>query len=68
MQQNKVVLYLFGNPYVLNHLNYKMAEAVVLVYQDFRIFQENAALHFLGKSEAMGKLPVKLKKTADENI
>lgn len=57
-----VVLYLFGNPYVLNHIDFEKAKAVVIAYQDFEVFQETAAEHFLGNLEAKGKLPVKIKK------
>lgn len=56
-----VVLYLFGNPYVLNHIDFENAKAVVIVYQNFDVFQETAAEHFLGKLEAKGKLPVTIK-------
>ena len=54
----KVTLYLFGNPYVLNLLNLENAEAVIIVYQNFDIFQEVAAEHFLGKFDSKGKLTV----------
>ncbi|MCG2460462.1 glycoside hydrolase family 3 protein [Flavobacteriaceae bacterium F89] len=53
-----VVLYLFGNPFVLNMLNLKKAKTVVVAYQSFETFQMVAAEHFLGKFEAKGKLPV----------
>lgn len=53
-----VILYLFGNPYVLNHIKTDKAKAVLIAYQDFPVFEENAAHHFLGKSIAMGKIPV----------
>jgi beta-glucosidase-like glycosyl hydrolase len=55
-----VSLYLFGNPFVLNHLEVENIENIVLVYQDFKVFQENAKQHFLGKTKAKGKLPVTL--------
>ena len=58
LNNKNVVLYLFGNPYVLNIINFEKAKAVVVVYQDFKVFQENAAHHFLGKIKAKGKLPV----------
>lgn len=58
-----VVLYLFGNPYVLNHLNIEKAVAVVISYQNFVVFQEVAAAHFLGKLEAKGILPVSIKQS-----
>jgi beta-glucosidase-like glycosyl hydrolase len=53
-----VVLYLFGNPYVLNHLNIQNALAVVVAYQNFREFQDAATEHFVGNLKAKGKLPV----------
>ena len=58
IEEKNVVLYLFGNPYVLNLLNTAKAKAVVIVYQDFDVFQEQAAAHFLGKIKAEGKIPV----------
>ncbi len=56
--QNEVVLYVFGNPYVLNHLPLEKFKAVWAVFQGFSEFQINAAMHFLGKSRTRGKLPV----------
>jgi len=58
IRRKNVVLYLFGNPYVLNHLNIKTATVVVIVYQTFTEFQDVATEHFLGKITATGKLPV----------
>lgn len=58
LKTKNVVIYLFGNPYMLQHLPYKEATAVVVVYQDFKEFQETATDHFLGKIAAKGKLPV----------
>ncbi len=55
-----VTLYLFGNPFVLNHLEVDNIENIVLVYQDFEMFQKNAEQHFLGKVKGKGKLPVTL--------
>ncbi|MBO0592446.1 glycoside hydrolase family 3 protein [Cellulophaga sp. E16_2] len=57
-----VVIYLFGNPYVLNHLKTESTKAVVIAYQNFEVFQENAALHFLGHNPAPGKTPVTIKR------
>ncbi len=53
-----VILYIFGNPYLLNLIKVQKARAVVIAYQDFQVFQEHAALHFLGKTSAIGVLPV----------
>ncbi len=53
-----VVLYVFGNPYVLNIFAAENFKTVVLVCQDEEKFQENATKHFLGYVYATGKLPV----------
>ncbi|MBC8768953.1 glycoside hydrolase family 3 protein [Arenibacter sp. BSSL-BM3] len=55
-----VILYVFGNPYVLNLINYKAAKAIVLGYQNFSAFQDNAFEHFLGKQKANGRLAVSI--------
>jgi len=60
IRSKNVVLYLFGNPYALRLFDYKNASAVVLAYQEFRVFQKVAVEHFLGRLLANGKLPVKL--------
>lgn len=68
VQETKnLIVYLFGNPYVLPRLSLKKAKEVVVAYQDFQIFQENAAQHFLGKVPADGKLPFTIKNTLDES-
>ncbi|CAM4377249.1 glycoside hydrolase family 3 protein [Zobellia nedashkovskayae] len=53
-----VILYIFGNPYVLNHINIENAKAVVVAYQNQKSFQKVAANHFLGNLEVRGKLPI----------
>lgn len=58
LKTKKVILYVFGNPYVLNLIEYKTAKAVVLGYQNFIEFQDNALAHFRGKITAKGTLPV----------
>lgn len=58
IQTKNVVLYLFGNPYVLNHLKIKNAKVIVIAYQTFKEFQDVATQHFLGEIKAIGKLPV----------
>jgi len=55
-----VLIYLFGNPYFLRALPHNNTAGVVIAYQNFSIFQENAADHFLGKITAQGTLPVTL--------
>ncbi len=61
METKKVVLYVFGNPYVLNLIQTKRAIAVVCVYQNLKAFKHNAGLHFMGDVKANGKLPVTIK-------
>jgi len=61
LNENNTVIYLFGNPFVLNLLPWHKAKAVVIVYQDFEAFQENAVHHFKGEVPALGRLPVSLK-------
>lgn len=60
INDQNVILYLFGNPYFLNLLPFQKAKMVMVAYQNFETFQQNAANHFLGKVEAEGKLPVTL--------
>ncbi len=55
-----VVLYLFGNPYFLKYINTDSAKAVAVVYQNFDMFQQVAAQHFLGNFRARGKLPISI--------
>ncbi len=57
----KVLLYLFGNPYVLDILEIQPKTNVVLIYQDFPEFQQVALQHFTGKISTTGSLPIKLK-------
>ncbi len=58
LKTKKVILYVFGNPYVLNLINYSTAKAVVIGYQNFIEFQGNALAHFKGEIAAKGSLPV----------
>ncbi|WP_373075049.1 glycoside hydrolase family 3 protein [Zeaxanthinibacter enoshimensis] len=60
-RDRKVVLYLFGNPYVLDLLDLNAAKTVVVAYQDMLPFQQQAAMYFQGKTQAPGRLPVTLK-------
>ena len=57
---NNVIIYVFGNPYVLNHIDYKNAKSVVIAYQNQTSFQQVAANHFLGNLKVRGKLPISL--------
>ncbi|WP_299435450.1 glycoside hydrolase family 3 N-terminal domain-containing protein [uncultured Maribacter sp.] len=61
LHTKNVKLYVFGNPYILNHLNYKKAQSVIISYQNFEEFKTVAAHHFLEKVEAKGKLPISIK-------
>ena len=55
----RCVLYVFGNPYVLDCIpNLKSTLGMVHVYQDFREFQESAARQLLRNSRCRGSLPV----------
>lgn len=58
IKTKNVVLYLFGNPYLLDHIDTKNTKATIIAYQECKVFQEVAALHFLRKFEAKGKLSV----------
>ncbi|RKR07139.1 beta-glucosidase-like glycosyl hydrolase [Maribacter vaceletii] len=58
LETKNVILYIFGSPFILNHLNYKNTKSAVVAYQDFEEFKTVAANHFLGKINAEGKLPV----------
>ncbi|MCM4153379.1 glycoside hydrolase family 3 protein [Arenibacter sp. N53] len=60
LNTKKVILYVFGNPYVLNLINYKAAKAIVLGYQNFSEFQDIAFAHFMGKQKAKGCLAVSI--------
>tara|TARA_R110002020_G_scaffold203146_5_gene406583 strand:- start:27400 stop:28998 length:1599 start_codon:yes stop_codon:yes gene_type:complete len=68
LRSKNVVLYHFGNPYSLPLFNWEEASAVVLAYQNFEVFQQHAAHHFLGKVQAQGKIPVTLDQQPCESI
>ncbi|NAY90504.1 glycoside hydrolase family 3 protein [Muricauda sp. JGD-17] len=61
VKEKNTLIYLFGNPYVLDILDLQADSNVVLAYQDFPEFQEAAFDHFQGAIEAKGRLPIKLK-------
>lgn len=61
ISEKNALIYLFGNPYVLDILKLQTNSNVVLVYQDFIQFQEVAFEHFSDKIAAKGKLPIQLK-------
>lgn len=57
----KCVLYVFGNPYVLQVIpNLESTLGIVQIYQDFPEFQETAAQQLLENSECKGTLPVNI--------
>ncbi|MEH6513577.1 MAG: glycoside hydrolase family 3 protein, partial [Maribacter arcticus] len=60
IQSKRVVLYHYGNPYALKFFKTKNTVATVIVYQNFKEFQDVATEHFQGTFEAKGKLPVSL--------
>nr|WP_321411845.1 glycoside hydrolase family 3 protein [uncultured Allomuricauda sp.] len=61
LEEKSTLIYLFGNPYVLDILRLKPYSNTVVMYQDFPEFQEVAFEHFSGKIEARGQLPIQLK-------
>lgn len=55
----KCVLYVFGNPYVLQVIpNLESALGIIQVYQDFPEFQESAAQQLIENTKCKGSLPV----------
>jgi hypothetical protein len=55
----KCVLYVFGNPYVLQVIpNLEATLGIIQVYQDFAEFQDNAAHQLLENTQCKGSLPV----------
>lgn len=68
VKEKNTLIYLFGNPYVLDILGLKRSSNVVLVYQDFAEFQDAALEHFMGKIEAKGNLPIQLKTEENEQL
>ena len=67
-KNKKVILYLFGNPYVLNLFSLEQFDAVYAVFQDFKEFQVNAYYNFKGEKKAVGVLPVTIKDGSYGNI
>lgn len=58
--EKNIVLYLFGNPYVLAKLPLNLFSGVVCAFQSQPVFQETAAEHFLGRIQAKGEIPIEL--------
>ena len=67
-KNKKVILYLFGNPYVLNLFSLEQFDAVYAVFQDFKEFQINAYDNFKGEKKALGLLPVTIKDGSYGNV
>lgn len=61
LSEREVLVYHFGNPYVLAGLPLARAKGVTIAYQPLPAFQEAAALHFLDTLPAPGRLAVPLK-------
>lgn len=58
--EKNIVLYLFGNPYVLTKLPLHLFSGVVCAFQSQAVFQETAGQHFLGHIKAKGEIPIDL--------
>jgi hypothetical protein len=58
--EKKIVLYLFGNPYVLTKLPLHLFSGEVCAFQSQAVFQETAAQHFFGRLKAKGEIPIDL--------
>jgi len=58
--EKQLVIYHFGNPYMIRALGLFKTLATVMLYQDFPEFHEVAFQHFMGEVTAKGKLPVSL--------
>jgi hypothetical protein len=62
LHNKNCILYVFGNPYALQVIpNLALAKEIIMVYQDFEVFQEVAAQQFLNKLACPGLLPVSIK-------
>ncbi|MCB0373361.1 MAG: glycoside hydrolase family 3 protein [Muricauda sp.] len=61
VKKENVLVYLFGNPYVMDILGLEDHSNVVLAYQDFPEFQTAAFQHFKGEIKGKGHLPIQLK-------
>ncbi|MGB5316309.1 MAG: glycoside hydrolase family 3 N-terminal domain-containing protein [Robiginitalea sp.] len=58
--QKNLVLYLFGNPYILKKLPLNSFGGIVCASQPQSVFQEVAGQHFSGYFKATGELPIDL--------
>ncbi len=57
-KNTETVLILFGNPYVLSHIQTKQISSILVTYEDTRYTRDYAAQILFGGIEAKGKLPV----------
>ena len=58
--KRRVVMYLFGNPYLLKGLPPSLFHMLVCAFESLDAFQEAAALHFYGIIKAEGELSIDL--------
>lgn len=58
--EKNIVLYLFGNPYMLTKLPLDLFSGVVCAFQSQPVFQKAAGQHFLGRIKAKGEIPIDL--------
>ena len=58
--KHRILLYLFGNPYLLTRLPNHNFSGIICAFQPQPVFQEVAASHFLGELKAPGELPIVL--------
>ncbi|MRH99117.1 glycoside hydrolase family 3 protein [Kriegella sp. EG-1] len=58
VNKKNVVVFLFGNPYLLNILDIKNTKVLVAAYQNSIEFQNVAANQFLGNLDLIGLLPI----------
>ncbi len=65
-REREVLLYLFGNPYLLNSCPRDLFRGIVCAFEPMVAMQEAAAMQFLGKREATGILPIQLNDAYEE--
>ena len=60
-KNKKVILDVFGSPYILNNFkNFKNIESVLVSYQNSKLFQQKSAQIIFGSLNSSGKLPVSI--------
>lgn len=61
LKTKKCILYVFGNPYALEHIpSLNKSYGIVLMYQDFEEFQISAAQQLMEDKKGKGNLPISL--------